>query len=147
MVPGKNSLLPPIDEVRADAKACCVNPGSDDRCDVWLELAELFFLDTEHDDAWYQAVAKKLSERGLSKDEVERILIDEVAPIAAANFGYLIWPVIGEWAGFDRERLCRDIEAYLDRRARRPRWFYLGQDWWMRRMVRKLAPEQLLGRL
>jgi hypothetical protein len=121
--------------------------GSDDRRDVWLELAELFFLDTEHDDAWHQAVAKKLQERGLGKDEVERILIYEVAPIAGANLGYLVWPVIGEWAGFDREPLCTKIEAYLDRRARHPHWFYLGQDWWMRRMVAKLAPERLLGRL
>jgi hypothetical protein len=40
-----------IDEVRADAKASGVNPRSDDQSDVWLELAELFFLDTEHDDA------------------------------------------------------------------------------------------------
>jgi hypothetical protein len=42
-----------------------VNPGPGDRHDVWLELAELFFLDTEHDDAWYEAVAKKLQARGL----------------------------------------------------------------------------------
>jgi hypothetical protein len=124
-----------------------VNPGPNDRHDVWLELAELFFLDTEHDDAWYEAVAKKLQARGLGKTDVERILICEVAPIAGANLGYLVWPVIGEWAGFDREHLCGKIEGYLDRRARRPRWFYLGQDWWMRRMVRKLAPERLLGRL
>jgi hypothetical protein len=147
MVPGKNSLLPPLTRCARTTKASGVNPRSDDQSDVWLELAELFFLDTEHDDAWYQAVAKKLSERGLSKGKVERILIDEVAPIAGANCGYLIWPVIGEWAGFDREQLCSDIETYLDRRARRPRWFYLGQHWWMRRMVAMLAPERLLGRL
>jgi hypothetical protein len=124
-----------------------VNTESNDRCDVWLELAELFFLDTEHDDAWCEAVAKKLRERGLGKDEVERILIYEVAPIAGANFAYLAWPIIGEWGAFDREHLCRKIEGYLDRRARRPPWFYLGQDWWMRWMVRKLAPERLLDRL
>jgi hypothetical protein len=139
MVPGKNALY--AEEI------ACVNTGPDDRRDVWLDLAELFFLDTEHGDAWYQTVATKLRERGLGKDEVERILIYEVAPIAGANLAYLVWPVIGEWAGFDREHLCTKIEAYLARRARRPRWFYLGQDWWMRRMVRGLAPERLLGRL
>ena len=124
-----------------------MNHGPNNRCEVWLELAELFFLDTEHDDAWYQTVAKRLRERGLGRGDVEQILIDEVAPIAGANLGYLLWPVIGEWAGFDREHLCGKIEGYVNRRAQRPRWFYLGQDWWMRRMVRKLAPERLLDRL
>jgi hypothetical protein len=114
---------------------------------IWVGLAELFFLDTEPGEQLYETLAKRLKSLSLDRSEVERMLIFEVAPVAGANLGYLLWPVIGEWAAFDPEHLCSLIEGYLARRARRPRWFYLGQDWWMRRMVRRLEPEKLLDRL
>jgi hypothetical protein len=114
---------------------------------LWLDLAELFFLDTEPSGRDYETLADRLKELGLDRSEVERMLIFEVAPIAGANLGYLLWPVIGEWAAIDQDHLCSLIEGYLARRARRPRWFYLGQDWWMQRMVRRLEPERLLGLL
>jgi hypothetical protein len=121
---------------------------TEDQEEVWLLLADLFFLDTEHPDLFYQTGAERLKRMGLGREDVEAILVYEVAPVAGANLGYLLWPVIGaEWAYFEREPLCRKIRAYLERRAARPRWHYFGQDWSIRRMVRRLEPEKLLSRL
>jgi hypothetical protein len=55
------------------------------RENIWLALAELFFLDTESSEADYFRVAKILSEYRLSRKEVEKIVIYEVAPIAGAG--------------------------------------------------------------
>jgi hypothetical protein len=120
---------------------------AEDREEAWLLLADLFFLDTEHPDAIYQTAAKRLKRMGLGREDAEAILAYEVAPVAGANLGYLLYPVIGAWDGFERESLCHKIEAYLRRRAARPRWHYFLQDFWMRRMVRRLEPEKLLSRL
>ena len=118
-----------------------------DQEEVWLLLADLFFLDTEHDDTAYQTAEESLKRVGLGREAAETMLIYEVAPVAGRNLGYLLWPVIGAWDGFEREPLCRDIRAYLQRRAARPRWRYFLQDRWLRRMVRLLDSEKLLSRL
>jgi hypothetical protein len=115
-----------------------------DRERVWLLLADLFFLDTEHSDAVYESAAETLKRLGVKRRDAEDISIYEVAPLAGANFGYLLWPAIGEWAGFDREKLSSAIRSYLRRRASRPRWHYYLQDRWMRWMVKKLESERLL---
>jgi hypothetical protein len=122
-----------------------MNPQDQD--DVWIELADLFFLDTEHPIEFYRRAAQRLRERGMTRTEVERILTDEVAPIAGANLGYLLWPGIGEWTGFDKESMCRRIREHLDRRSRCPQWLYWPLDLWLRRMVKKLQPERLLSLL
>ncbi len=114
---------------------------------AWLLLAELFFLDTEPDELDYQRAAEGLLQMGLCREEAEKILIFEVAPIAADNLGYLLWPVIGVWDGFDDAHLCGRIRAYVERRAARPRWHYLLQDRFMRWMVRQLEPEKLWSRM
>lgn len=111
---------------------------------VWLLLADLFFLDTEHSDAVYESTAETLKRLGVRRRDAEDILIYEVAPVAGANLGYLLWPAIGEWAGFDAEKLSCAIRSYLGRRASRPGWHYYLQDRWMRWMVKKLEPEHLL---
>ncbi len=118
-----------------------------DREDAWLLLADLFFLDVEHSDRAYQTAAESLKRMGLGREDAENILIYEVAPIAGVNLGYLLWPVIGAWDGFDREPLCSQIKGYLQRRARRPRWHYFLQDRWLRRMVKILELEKLLNLL
>ena len=119
----------------------------EDREDAWLLLAELFFLDTEHSDQVFQTAAESLKRMGLGREDAENILIYEVVPVAGVNLGYLLWPVIGAWDGFDREPLCSKIRGYLKRRARRPRWHYFLQDRWLRRMVKMLESEKLLNRL
>ncbi len=114
---------------------------------AWLLLAELFFLDTEPDERDYQRTAEGLREMGLEREEAEKILLYEVAPVAGVNLGYLLWPVIGEWAGFDAADLCRKIGAYVKRRAARRAWHYFLQDRFMRWMVRQLEPEKLWSRM
>ena len=84
---------------------------------------------------------------GLGRKEAGEILLYEVAPIAGANLGYLLWPVIGVWDGFDAEHLCGKIRRYVERRAARPQWHYFLQDRFMRWMVRQLETEKLLSRM
>jgi hypothetical protein len=124
-----------------------MNLETPDREDVWLLLADLFFLDAEYPDAFYQTAAERLRQMGLGSNETEAILIYEVAPVAGSNLSYLMWPVIGVWDGFDREHLCDKIRSYLMRRAARPQWHYFLQDRWLRYMVRMLEPGKLLDRL
>jgi hypothetical protein len=116
----------------------------EDREQVWLLLADLFFLDTEHPDAFYKSTAERLKRLGVTRQNAENILVYEVAPVAGANLGYLLWPVIGDWGGFEREALFSAIHAYVGRRALRPRWYYFLQDCWSRWMVRKLCSERFL---
>jgi len=115
-----------------------------DREEVWLLLADLFFLDTEHPDAFYQSTAERLKRLGVTRQHAENILVYELAPVAGANPGYFVRPVIGEWAGFDREVLSGAIRSHVKRRARWPRWSYYLQDRWMRWMMTKLGSERLL---
>ena len=84
---------------------------------------------------------------GLGRKEAGEILLYEVAPIAGANLGYLMWPVIGVWDGFDAGHLCGKIRRYVERRAARRQWHYYLQDRFMRWMVRQLETEKLLGRM
>jgi hypothetical protein len=120
---------------------------AEDREEAWLLLADLFFVDTEHPDEFYEAAAERLKRMGVGREDAEAMLIYEVAPVAGANLGYLLYPVIGDWGGFDRESLCRKIRVYLERRAAQPRWHYFLQDFMLRRLVRMLEPEKLLSRL
>ena len=81
----------------------------EDREDAWLLLAELFFLDTEHSDQVFQTAAESLKRMGVGREDAENILTYEVTPVTGVNLGYLLWPVIGAWDGFDREPLCSKI--------------------------------------
>jgi hypothetical protein len=119
----------------------------EDREQAWLLLADLFFLDTEPTERDYQYTAQRLTQMGVGCEEAEHILIYEVAPVAGANLGYLLYPVIGVWDGFDAGHLCGKIGAYVERRAGRPQWHYFLQDGFMRWMVRQLEPEKLWSRM
>ena len=112
---------------------------------AWLLLADLFFLDTQPTEADYQATARVLVQMGLGRKQAEEILLYEVAPVAGANLGYLLYPVIGEWDGFDAGHLCAKIRPFVERRAVRPQWHYFLQDRFMRWMVRQLEPEKLFS--
>ena len=116
----------------------------EDREQVWLLLADLFFADTEHPDVFYKSTAESLKRLGVTRKDAGNILVYEVAPVAGANLGYWLWPVIGDWGGFEREALFSAIHAYLRRRALRPRWYYFLQDCWLHWMVTKLGSERLL---
>jgi hypothetical protein len=119
----------------------------EDREQAWLLLADLFFLDTEPSESDYRATAERLARLGVGREEAEKILLYEVAPVAGVNLGYLLWPVIGVWDGFDAADLCGKIGAYVKRRAARPQWHYFLQDRLICWMVRQLEPEKLLSRM
>jgi hypothetical protein len=56
--------------------------------DAWPALSELF-VGRELQDYDYQAIARSLQQVGLSTDELERVLWDEVAPVFGSNLGWL----------------------------------------------------------
>src|SRR5262249_38906123 len=76
---------------------------------LWLLLAELFFLDTEPADGDFRRAADALKGAGWTRERAHTTLVELIAPIAGANLGYLLWPVIGEWVGFDRAHLSAKI--------------------------------------
>jgi hypothetical protein len=111
---------------------------------IWLELAELFFLDTEPTGQDFSRVAMLLIEARLTREQVRRELIEIIAPAAGDNLGYHIYPVIGQWSVFDPAVLMPRFERSAMLRATHPRWYFLIQDWLSRRMLQKLGIERLL---
>jgi hypothetical protein len=67
---------------------------SKNREEIWLALAELFFLDTEPQQHDFDYAVRLLKEAGWNREETERTLIELIAPQVAGNLGYLVWPVI-----------------------------------------------------
>jgi hypothetical protein len=114
---------------------------------VCLELANLFFLDTETDEKDFARVADLLKQTGWSRSQTEDVLIRLIAPNAGINLGYLLWPSIGEWAGFDESWLCDKVRHSIALRAQRPQWHFLISDWWCKRMLHQLGIDRLLNRL
>lgn len=120
-------------------------PGVNHEEEIWPALADLFFLDTEPQPEQFQSVARFLIERGYGRQEVERALIERVAPVAGANLGYLLYPIVtGEWAGFDPDLLCEEIGRWRRRRARLPGWCIWVTDRWCHRMLCQMRWERLL---
>lgn len=113
--------------------------------DLRLALAELFFLDTEHDDVDYAGVAARLKHAGWDRARTHRELIELVAPAVSANLGHGVYPVIGEWAGFDKAWLRERIERRIALRARHPRWYFWLQDRHARWMLGQLGINRLLA--
>jgi len=60
----------------------------EDREQAWLLLADLFFLDTEPSESDYRTTAERLARLGVGREEAEKILLYEVAPVAGVNLGY-----------------------------------------------------------
>jgi hypothetical protein len=112
---------------------------------LWVALAELFFLDTESQNYDFDRVTRLLKEAKWSSQKTRRALIELIAPIAGHNLGFLIWPVIGEWAGFDQTDLCRRIQCLSERRKKWPKWFFCASDWYCERMLKQLDMDRLLN--
>lgn len=89
---------------------------------VWHAFSELF-LDTELQPYDYQYIAKRLSASGYPREELWRILQDEVAPA----FSWNLLSVAGEWEGWSEA----DVEEIMKRSLR----FRLGFSplWWLRK--------------
>ncbi|MBL7543142.1 MAG: hypothetical protein JNL11_04965 [Bdellovibrionaceae bacterium] len=114
---------------------------------IWIELANLFFLDTEPDEIAFKNVAHILKTNSWNKEKTELTLIQLIAPHAGANLGYLLWPVIGAWDEFNTTLLCDKIRKTRNLRTKHPNWYFLLSDWWCRRMLRQLDIDQLLRQL
>jgi hypothetical protein len=70
------------------------------RLPVWHALADLF-LDTEQQDEDYRFIAGKLTASGYGKDELRRILDEEVAPAFAFN----LFDIAGQWGCWTEEQV------------------------------------------
>lgn len=115
--------------------------------EVWVLLADLLFLDTETLESEFRDAAGALNHAGWTRQRIETVLIELVAPIAGANVGYLVYPVIGEWVGFDETWLVTKVRRRQARRKRLPRWWFWLVDRNMARIIRALGAERLLIRL
>jgi hypothetical protein len=114
---------------------------------LWVTLAELFFLDTEPQNYDFDRNVKMLKQAGWSCDKTRETLIKFIAPICGHNLGFLIWPVIGAWSGFDQKALCEKIQSRAIRRAKHPDWHYLVSDWYCERILKTLGMDRLLTQL
>ena len=73
---------------------------------VWIELSKLF-LDTELQPQDYDEIAAVLAASPYSIDELEVIVVKEVAPLCLPN----LCTTAGEWQGFDPELVKRSCAA------------------------------------
>jgi hypothetical protein len=112
--------------------------------EVWGELADLFFLDLETGPEDIERVASVLRRNGWSRQDVERTLVELIAPVAARH---VLLPINSIWTGFDRRCLSERIAQRRLARATQPRYRFWPSDWWWRRMMRALDWEQLLRQL
>ncbi len=94
----------------------------------------------------YDHAAGLLKQAGWNAEQTRKVLIELVAPAAGGNLGFLIWPVIGEWAGFDEDDICERIERRQAARERNPKGFRLS-DWWCARILKALKMDDFLLRL
>ena len=94
-----------------------------DRSPVWVALSE-FFLDTELEDCDYRRIARILAQSPYAEDELRQILRFEVYPVCHWN----LWPVAGEWAGFNQEWLIASIRPLC---GWRPLIRLPCLSWWM----------------
>lgn len=82
------------------------------RVPVWHALSELF-TGRELQEYDYQWMAEVLKKSGLNREEIFRIVDEEVAPALQANLLYNPMPVMDGWSEEDIKRL---VTAYLNRK-------------------------------
>lgn len=115
--------------------------------DIWLALAELFFLDIEPTEKDFDRVLNLLRDNNWSARKTEATLVKFIAPHIGVNLGFLIYPTVGEWAAFDKEWLSKKIRQSILLRKNKPNWYFFISDWWCRRILYKLGLEKLLNKL
>ena len=70
---------------------------------LWVAMSDLW-LDTEVDDRAIAGIADVVRESGLSRDELEGVFRDELAPFLGPN----LQCTAGEWVGFNPEWVCAE---------------------------------------
>lgn len=99
------------------------------RVPIWHALSDLF-LDTELQPADYRHIAKRISGRGFTPEQLRAILADEVAPALAHN----LFAIAGEWAGWPEDHVRQVVIQTL---RDGPSWLlptravqaYVAQEW------------------
>jgi hypothetical protein len=99
---------------------------------VWLALSELY-LDTDVEPS-IEPCATVLAESPYSREELQRILFEEVHPLLVFN----LLSVAGQWGGFDSDWLAAAI--------RRQQAHWNIRAWLGRRLLRSV-PRKLWPRL
>ena len=92
------------------------------RWPVWLALGELY-LDIELVEADFQRLAKTFAASGFSRNKIQQINYDEVAPVLWQN----LLSMAGEWAGWDEAKLLAGIAAHYT--GTRHRWLGSRRLW------------------
>ena len=82
------------------------------RLPVWAALSQLF-LDTCLTDEERHEIAAVIRQAGLSADEAEAVLVDEVAPVFAPN----LMSVAGEYVPWDQAQVAELVLAGLSKRG------------------------------
>ena len=92
----------------------------DPRLPVWHAFSELF-LDTELQPYDYRDIGNRLRASGYSREELRRILEDEVAPVFSSN----LLSVAGEWTAWTQD----EVEDIMKRSLR----YRIGFSplWWL----------------
>jgi hypothetical protein len=94
------------------------------RLPVWHAFSELF-LDTELQPYDYRDIGKRLRASGYPREELKRILEDEVAPVFSSN----LLSVAGEWTAWTEE----EVEDIMKRSLRVRIGF--SPFWWLRKRM------------
>ncbi len=128
-------------------KGSRMQPQANEQQRIWRTLAELFFLDNEPQEEDFDYAAGLLKDAGWDRKNTRKMLVECIAPVAGANPGRLLWPVIGEWAGFDSADLFQKIQKRMLSREIRPKWRYLFSDWYCERILKTLGIDRLINRL
>ena len=84
---------------------------------LWVAMSELW-LDSELQDRDLDHIARALRDSGYDRATLERILVEEVAPVVYLN----LYVAAGNWTGFDPDWLCAEILSGLRRRGRFRAW-------------------------
>ena len=84
----------------------------DERKMVWKELSELY-LDTELQESDFNNIALTLFKSPFTFEQIRKIDQYEVFPVLFFN---LLDPA-GQWAGFEEERLVKNILSWLGSRS------------------------------
>ena len=116
-----------------------------DRTEIWMHLAKLFFDGEVLDENRIKETAALLNSAGWSRDQTKNALLHLIAPHAKRNLGFGLPTAIGEEDLLERDNLVPLI--FITEKLRMthqwPHYFFI-QDWFNKRLLKKLGIERLL---